>query len=137
MKTSELTRIELYRLIAAATCQQDAENIISELRDRFGEPPEEVNNLLAIALLRSEGNRLKLDEISYRGGGICIIPTDPDEDVLGRAAAIIGRSASIKLGAKPYLYIKNIDKRQTLSIIEGVLDKYKMANYVPEGLRED
>lgn len=135
--SSELTRIELYRLIAAASSYEDAENILCELRDRFGEPPKEVNNLLAIALLRSEGNRLELDEISYRGGGLCIIPSEPDEGVLGRAAAIIGRTASVKVGSKLYLYIKNIDKRETLSIIEGVLDKYKMANYVPDDLRKD
>ncbi len=133
---AELTRIELYRSISAVSTPEAAENIVSELQDRFGEPPEEVNNLLAIALLRSEGNRLELDEISYRGGGLCVMPTDPDEDVLGRAALIIGKDASIKIGVKPYLYIKNIDKRQTLSIIERVLDKYKMANYVPSELRE-
>ena len=90
---------------------------------------------MKIALLRAEGNRLRLDEISCRTGGLCVIPTEPDEDVLGRAAMIIGKNASVKIGAKPYLYIKNVDKRQTLSIIEEVLDKYKMAQYVPDELR--
>ena len=133
---SELTRIELYRSIAAVASREDADSVISELRDRFGEPPECVSALIGIALLRSEGNRLKLDEISYRHGGLCFIPTEPDERVLGRAALIIGSGASVKIGAKPYLYIKNVDKRRTLSIIEEVLDKYKMAQYVPDELRE-
>ncbi|MBR5942807.1 MAG: transcription-repair coupling factor, partial [Clostridia bacterium] len=128
---SELTRIELYRDVAAVASREDADAVLSELRDRFGEPPKCVSDLIGIALLRSEGNRLKLDEISYRQGGLCVIPTEPDERVLGRAALIIGSAASVKIGAKPYLYIKNVDKRQTLSIIEEVLDKYRMAQYVP------
>ncbi|MBO4584840.1 MAG: transcription-repair coupling factor, partial [Clostridia bacterium] len=128
---SELTRIELYRDVAAVASREDADAVLSELRDRFGEPPKCVSDLVGIALLRSEGNRLKLDEISYRQGGLCVIPTEPDERVLGRAALIIGSAASVKIGAKPYLYIKNVDKRQTLSIIEEVLDKYRMAQYVP------
>jgi transcription-repair coupling factor (superfamily II helicase) len=134
---SELTRIELYRAIAAVTSREDADSVAAELSDRFGEPPSCVSDLIKIALLRSEGNRLELDEISFRGGGLCVIPTDPDESGLGRAALMIGRDASVKIGAKPYLYIKNVDKRQTLSIIEEVLDKYRMAQYVPEELKND
>ena len=132
---SELTRIELYRAIAAVASREDADAVEAELLDRFGEPPKCVSDLVKIALLRAEGNRLQLDEISCRTGGLCVIPTEPDDDVLGRAAMIIGKNASVKIGAKPYLYIKNVDKRQTLSIIEEVLDKYKMAQYVPDELR--
>lgn len=129
---SELTRIELYRMIAAVKDRESADSALEELNDRFGTPPESVNNLIAIAIIRSEGNQIGLSEISYRDGGLCIMPTEPDEKVLGRAALIIGKHASVKIGAKPYLYIKGIDKQQTLSIIDDVLDKYKMANYAPQ-----
>jgi transcription-repair coupling factor (superfamily II helicase) len=46
-------RLLLYRRLAAARDEAEAEAIAEEMRDRFGEPPEEARNLLAVIGLKT------------------------------------------------------------------------------------
>ncbi len=45
--------MDLYRRIAAVRTEQDADDLVDELLDRYGEPPRPVNNLISVALLRT------------------------------------------------------------------------------------
>ena len=45
-------RLEIYRRIADVRTRDDALDVTDELIDRFGEPPQSVNGLIEIALLR-------------------------------------------------------------------------------------
>jgi transcription-repair coupling factor (superfamily II helicase) len=49
----ERLRLEAYRRIASATTDEDIAGVVEELRDRYGAPPPEVDNLLAVASFRS------------------------------------------------------------------------------------
>ena len=57
-------RIDLYRRIALIRTEEQRSDMLDELIDRFGEPPEEAVALLDIALLR--GNRLRAAVRSVR-----------------------------------------------------------------------
>ena len=48
-------RMDLYRRIAAIRSEADADDVMDELIDRYGDPPRTVNNLISVALLRAEG----------------------------------------------------------------------------------
>ncbi len=63
-------RLELYRQIAAA--ERPVEEIVAELRDRFGEPPAQVFRLLEVAGLKGLAERLKVQAISARAGDLLI-----------------------------------------------------------------
>ncbi len=58
-------RMEVYRKIAAGELPQ--EEILEELRDRFGPPPEAVNQLLEVAALKRQAETLRVQSISSRG----------------------------------------------------------------------
>ncbi len=58
-------RLELYRKIAAAEAEED--ELLAELRDRFGRPPEEVLRLVELAALKRRAERLRVQSISARG----------------------------------------------------------------------
>ena len=58
-------RLELYRKIAAAEAHE--EELLAELRDRFGQPPEEVLRLVELAALKRQAERLRVQSISARG----------------------------------------------------------------------
>ena len=57
-------RLEIYRRIADIKTTTDREDVIDELCDRFGEPPQEVMGLMDIALLRNVAAQNGIDEIT-------------------------------------------------------------------------
>ncbi|MBQ1281975.1 MAG: transcription-repair coupling factor, partial [Oscillospiraceae bacterium] len=59
-------RMDLYRRIAAIREQADADDILDELCDRYGEPPQGVHNLLAVALLRAKASACGVCDITQR-----------------------------------------------------------------------
>ena len=50
-------RMDLYRRIAAIRSEADADDVMDELIDRYGDPPRTVNNLISVALLRADAAR--------------------------------------------------------------------------------
>ncbi|MBQ6569603.1 MAG: transcription-repair coupling factor, partial [Clostridia bacterium] len=56
-------RLDMYRAIAAVRTQDDEEDIIDELCDRFGDPPEGIISLLGISRLRAQAQALGVKEI--------------------------------------------------------------------------
>ncbi len=47
-------RMDLYRRMAAIRTQENADDLLDEIVDRYGDPPKGVMNLIAIALLRAK-----------------------------------------------------------------------------------
>ncbi|NBI11911.1 transcription-repair coupling factor [Colidextribacter sp. OB.20] len=61
-------RMDLYRRIAAVRSEADADELVDELIDRYGEPPRPVNNLISVALLRSDAARCRISDIAQKSG---------------------------------------------------------------------
>src|SRR3954471_3903149 len=75
----ERLRLEAYRKIASAQTTDDLTAVREELVDRYGEPPQPVDNLLAVAKLRITARRAGLTEITAQGNQIRFGPVDlPD-----------------------------------------------------------
>ncbi len=60
-------RMDLYRRIAAIRTQEDASDLVDELMDRYGDPPQSVYTLLDVALLRADAASVGISDISQRG----------------------------------------------------------------------
>ncbi len=58
------TRLALYERIARLEAPQEVAEMEAELRDRFGEPPPLVQNLLGVTLLKAMGRRANVERIS-------------------------------------------------------------------------
>ena len=63
-------RIEAYKRIAAIQTPEDAADVLDELIDRYGEPPQPVLKLMDVALLRAEAVQIGVSDISQRGSEI-------------------------------------------------------------------
>ena len=61
-------RMDLYRRIALIRSEADADDVLDELIDRFGEPPDSVTALVRVALLRGEAGRAGITDISQKAG---------------------------------------------------------------------
>jgi transcription-repair coupling factor (superfamily II helicase) len=66
----EHQRLRVYKKIADVAERSQAHAILSELRDRFGPPPEAVSNLLEFSLLKSLAKRLGIESIERRQGAL-------------------------------------------------------------------
>jgi transcription-repair coupling factor (superfamily II helicase) len=63
-------RMEIYRKIASSDLPE--EELLAELRDRFGPPPPPVLRLLEVAALKRVADRMRVQSISAKGGEVRI-----------------------------------------------------------------
>jgi transcription-repair coupling factor (superfamily II helicase) len=70
----ERLRLEAYKKIAAAHTETDLDAVRDELRDRYGEPPEPVANLLAVAAFRAHARRFGLGDVATQGKYVRFTP---------------------------------------------------------------
>ena len=59
-------KIEIYQNIAFCQKEEDIQNVIDEIVDRFGNMPKELENLIAIARIKYLGKKLYLSKIASR-----------------------------------------------------------------------
>ena len=64
-------RMDLYRRMAAVRSQEDAEELLDEMVDRYGDPPKGALNLIDIALLRARAAALGITDLSQKGRTLC------------------------------------------------------------------
>ena len=75
-------RMDLYRRIAAIRTREDADDVLDELLDRYGEAPGSVQHLLDIALLRADAAEVFVSDITQRGRQI-VFSLSPEADAAG------------------------------------------------------
>ena len=63
-------RMDLYRRMAAIRTQEDADDLLDEIVDRYGEPPKGVLNLIDIALLRAKARDVGIKDIRQKAGDV-------------------------------------------------------------------
>ncbi len=76
---AERLRLDLYRRIADAIDDAGLDEIKAELQDRFGDLPEAVSELLAVASLRIFARTLGITEIAIAGKNLRITPVELPE----------------------------------------------------------
>ncbi len=63
---NEAQKLDIYKRIAAIRTAEEQEDMLEEMTDRFGDPPRSVQNLLAIALLRTEAHDAWIQELTQK-----------------------------------------------------------------------
>ena len=69
-------RMDLYRRMAAIRTQEDADDLLDEIVDRYGEPPKGVLNLIDIALLRANARSLGITDIKQKASDVLFALAD-------------------------------------------------------------
>ena len=60
-------RMDLYRRMAAIRDQNDADDLLDEIIDRYGDPPKGELNLIDIALLRANARKAGIVDLRQKG----------------------------------------------------------------------
>ena len=63
-------RMDLYRRMAAIRTQEDADDLLDEIIDRYGEPPKGVLNLVEVALLRANARKSGICDIKQKAAEV-------------------------------------------------------------------
>lgn len=120
-------RMDLYRRIAAIRSEADADDLVDELIDRYGEPPRTVNNLISVALLRAEAAEAGITDIDQKHGSLLL--TIPDFDLRPVSRLCAGEKYKGRLlfsaGDKPYLSLKLKQNEDALRAARALVKDYQ------------
>jgi transcription-repair coupling factor (superfamily II helicase) len=80
---SERLRLEAYQKLSTASApaspDDQLDSVVEELTDRYGEPPLQVQNLVAVSRLRRKAQKAGLSDVVAMGGNLRVAPADlPD-----------------------------------------------------------
>ena len=119
-------RIDLYRRIALIRTEEQRSDMLDELIDRFGEPPEEAVALLDIALLRSQASEKGIAEIKQQDGRLLLTFAETD---FVRLSALCGDAAFkgrllLNAGSSPYLSLRLEKTEKAMDMARLLVDKY-------------
>ena len=101
-------RMDLYRRMAAIRSEEEADDLLDELIDRYGDPPPGVSALIQVALLRGEAGKAGVTDITQKHGYLRFTVENFDME---RVSALYARPEykgrlRVEAGAKPCLSLK-------------------------------
>ena len=121
-------RMDLYRRMAAIRTQEDADDLLDEIIDRYGDPPKGVLNLIDIALLRAEAQKLHICDIRQKASDVLITMTEMNFDAISNIIADKDYAKRIQLVAtakQPTLRLKLAAGVDSLRQTKVFLEKYR------------
>ena len=120
-------RMDLYRRMAAIRTQEDADDLLDEIVDRYGEPPKGVLNLVDIALLRANARRIGICDIKQKATDILFTMTNLNFEAVG---AICGdpdyknRVLFVATSKEPTLRLKLVSGIDSLRQAKTFIDRF-------------
>ena len=114
-------KLELYRRFAELD-YNDKDDLLDEITDRFGGPPEEIVNLWRVAAVRGLCRKMRILGISTRGNEMRLSFAENavlDTDVLLKMLNGSRNALQLKTGAQPQLLVRlNVLKTEPLPWLE-------------------
>ncbi len=104
--SSNAQRLDVYRRIADIRTEEDSFDVYDELIDRFGEPPEAVQGLIDVALLRNMAAALGIYEVKQNADSILLYQHTLNFELGSRLSAKLKGRVMISAGSKPYFAVK-------------------------------
>ncbi|MDA3845439.1 MAG: helicase-related protein, partial [Vallitaleaceae bacterium] len=127
---NEVRKIESYKKIATIRHQEDYDEMIDELLDRYGEPPKSVVNLLQIALIKGKAIEAHIIDIKQQGFTYVVAvksdaPIDPNK--IPKLEKAYGKRLKFVLKGKPHFVfqIDMDDKRYALEQLKTLVTNIK------------
>ena len=111
-------RMDLYRRIANIRCEKDAKDVMRELKDRFGKPPNSVLSLIEVAKLRGRASEIGITEMVQKSGCLrfSFLPDAPALNVISTIyeRAEFAKRVRILAGDVPKMELQLMENRPIL-----------------------
>ncbi len=121
-------RMDLYRRMAAIRTQEDADDLLDEIVDRYGEPPKGVLNLIEIALLRANARNAGICDIRQKAGEVQFTMTNLNFEVVSALCNepdYKNRVQFIASAKEPTLRLKLVSGVDSLRQSKVFIERYK------------
>ncbi|RUT27725.1 transcription-repair coupling factor [Paenibacillus zeisoli] len=129
-----IQKIEIYKKAATLTTLEEVSELADELLDRFGEPPEAVENLLAAARLKIYAKQYGIESITRRGDEVQLKFHEGREKALIPAKfAEVGNQYGRRVqfnqgtGILIQIKIKGLSDKEMMDLLEQFLESLKDA----------
>ena len=116
-------RIEAYKRIAAIENRADADDVLDELRDRYGKPPLSVQGLVDVSLVRIVAARLGVYEITQKEQTLLLYSDQLDLATLKPMLRDMGRRMIVNASAKPYLSVRILPGEKPVDVMNAVFER--------------
>ncbi len=109
-------RMDIYRQIAMIRTEEEADDLLDELIDRFGDPPPAVSTLIQVALLRGEAGKAGITDIAQKQGSLRFTLKEFD---MARVSALYATPAykgrlKVEAGSRPCLSLKILSRTHVI-----------------------
>ncbi len=92
-------RMDLYRRIALVRTEEEADDLMDEIIDRFGDPPPTVNSLVRVALLRGEAGEAGVTDIAQKNGQLRFRLSEFDMEIVSALYAMPAYKGRLRVDA--------------------------------------
>ncbi len=120
---SEASRMDMYKKISLICTQEDMQDVLDELCDRFGDPPAVALRLLHIAFIRSRGAAYRMRRVEHTGGYVRFLTENADLGIWSELFLRFPRLSLRSAGGAMVLYRLRPDDDPT-EIAFGILKVY-------------
>jgi len=116
------SRIEMYKRIAAIETKDDADDVLDELKDRFGGVPASVEGIVLVALLRAAAGALDIYEITQKNGQIYLYSDSIDPSAVMRLIDSKSRRVMVSAAGKSYVSFAAEEDETPIEALVDALD---------------
>lgn len=119
----DVLRLQMYKKISSIGSDEDEEEIIDELLDRFGDIPKDTLNLIKISKVRAMAGSIGVSEILKQGYKIIFRlweNTKLTADMMSKLVSEYGERMSINGGKEPFIRL-TVNREDPLKAIEKFL----------------
>lgn len=126
---NEFQKLDIYKRIAGIETEEESEEMLEELIDRFGDPPRSVENLLYIAKIKSLAHRAYFTDVAQKGDTLKFILYEKariDVAKIPEFAAAYGTNLKFTADVKaPYFtYFLRKNSREKKVDVLGTLERF-------------
>lgn len=112
---NEYQKLDIYKRIAAIETEEERDDMLEELIDRFGEPPKKVQQLLVIAELKAAANKAYIISIEQKEEEYRFTMYERAKVRAERIPALLEKhrgALTFKADANPYFIYRRLRKNQ-------------------------
>lgn len=116
------SRLGVYRSIADIKNEDEAHDLIEELTDRFGAPPEQVKGLMEVSVLRNRAAKLGIVKIEQHGNMLRLYPSQINEKHISVLSGQLAKLFSLKAGEKPCYVVRLFSSVTPKQMLEDIIN---------------
>ena len=114
--------------MAAIRSQEDADDLLDEMIDRYGDPPKGVLNLIDIALLRAQAQQAGIQDIRQKAGDVLFTLTNLNFEAVSAMCAeptYKNRLQFVATAKQPTLRLKLASGVDSLKQTKVFIDRFR------------